>query len=189
VSEALRLGSLGAWFDLVLWELTSDLCPQQLSEYLAEMEANLAGRVVLMAGSGVDARVQTRVELLPNRCIARPIEPERLARLLEEEVRTPGPSEAFFRPDEPKAGSDRIAGRVFALAVRLMRGEIMEFVDEHGRCWQASATNLDLVEAHSADSRAIVVGSAADVALEVVRRQMRSRSASDSRKGPRSGAA
>jgi hypothetical protein len=63
---------------------------------------------------------------------------------------------------------------VFAVAVRLMRGETVEYVDRHGRVWRADATTLHLVV--GGRSELIVEGYAADIAVEIVRRRAPSRS-------------
>lgn len=59
--------------------------------------------------------------------------------------------------------------RVFAVAVRLMRGETVEYLDRHGRLWRADATSLHLVV--GGRSELIVEGYAADIAAEIVRRR------------------
>jgi hypothetical protein len=63
--------------------------------------------------------------------------------------------------------------RVFLLAVRLTRGEVLDLADEHGRSWRASATTLELTRAGGSESDTIVEGCAADVAIEVIRRNLR----------------
>ncbi|HEY1697977.1 MAG TPA: hypothetical protein VGG39_37715 [Polyangiaceae bacterium] len=58
---------------------------------------------------------------------------------------------------------------VFGVAVRLLRGERMRFLDRHGREWLATATELHLVR--DGIEELIVEGYAADIAEEVVRRR------------------
>jgi hypothetical protein len=53
---------------------------------------------------------------------------------------------------------------VFQLAVRLLRGETIDRVDEHGRHWRATATALCLVAPGSGELDAVVQGNAYDVA-------------------------
>jgi hypothetical protein len=74
----------------------------------------------------------------------------------------------------PRAG-DRQADHVFALAVRLLQGARFDLVDIHGRWWSASATTLALVAADGGIETPVVIGSAADVALDVIRRGLRPR--------------
>jgi hypothetical protein len=70
---------------------------------------------------------------------------------------------------------DRIADHAFALAVRLIRGERFDLVDQHGRWWTASATTLALVGADGGITTPVVTGSAADVAIDVIWRGLRVR--------------
>jgi len=56
---------------------------------------------------------------------------------------------------------------LYPLAVRLLLGEEIHLVDEHGRRWVATA------EALSYGGAAVVEGDAYEVAREVVRRGMR----------------
>jgi hypothetical protein len=57
----------------------------------------------------------------------------------------------------------------FALAVRLVNGETLEFVDPHGRRWRATATAFSWVHADE-EAAPLFEGWAADIALEVARR-------------------
>jgi hypothetical protein len=59
----------------------------------------------------------------------------------------------------------------FALARRLLSGEVVRLVDEHGRRWEASAHALSWVVAQEAAP--VLEGSAGDVAIEVVRRDLK----------------
>jgi hypothetical protein len=59
--------------------------------------------------------------------------------------------------------------QVFAVAVRLTRGETIEFIDRHARRWCATATSLHLMK--NGVWRVIIEGYAADMAEEVVRRR------------------
>jgi|HubBroStandDraft_1064217.scaffolds.fasta_scaffold908872_1 hypothetical protein len=74
-----------------------------------------------------------------------------------------------FRPMGTRVDLQRV---VFDVAVRLLRGEEMSFVDEHGRTWQASADRLEV-------SIGGVLGpvldgvTAYEVAFEIVRRDRR----------------
>jgi hypothetical protein len=70
---------------------------------------------------------------------------------------------------------DRQADHVFALAVRLILGERFDLVDQHGRRWTASATTLALVGADGCVETPVIVGSAADIAMDVIRRGLRPR--------------
>lgn len=58
---------------------------------------------------------------------------------------------------------------VFAVAVRLTRGETIEFFDRHARAWWATSITLHLLE----DGAAVLIveGDAADIAVEVVERR------------------
>jgi hypothetical protein len=76
---------------------------------------------------------------------------------------------------ELRRADDRQADYVFALAVRLIKGERFDLVDQHGRWWSASATTLSLVGADGVVETPVVIGSAADVALDVIRRALRMR--------------
>jgi hypothetical protein len=78
---------------------------------------------------------------------------------------------------------DRQADRVFALAVRLIRGERFDLVDQHGRRWNASATTLSLVGADGCVETPVIVASAADIAMEVIRRGLRPRPVAPARSG------
>jgi hypothetical protein len=78
---------------------------------------------------------------------------------------------------------DRQAAFVFALAVRLIRGERFDLVDHHGRRWTASATTLALVGADGAVETPVIVGSAADIAMDVIRRGLRRRPVAPARSG------
>jgi hypothetical protein len=60
--------------------------------------------------------------------------------------------------------------RAFAIAVRLLAGETLELSDAHGRHWRASAKSLDWVLA--GESAPVVEGTAADIAIEVARREL-----------------
>jgi hypothetical protein len=53
---------------------------------------------------------------------------------------------------------------VRALALRLLRGEIIAFVDHGGRPWRASATQLVLVSRETGERVVVVDGDAYDVA-------------------------
>lgn len=59
--------------------------------------------------------------------------------------------------------------RVFRLAVRLLRGEELHLVDEHGRRWTATTKSLAYHDAP------VVEGSAYDVAAAVVARRLTER--------------
>lgn len=59
------------------------------------------------------------------------------------------------------------------LAVKLLGGLVMEYLDEHGRRWRATSTALELVLPGSGASAPVIEGCAADVALEVVARHLR----------------
>jgi hypothetical protein len=60
--------------------------------------------------------------------------------------------------------------RAFAIAVRLLAGEVLELGDEHGRRWRASGTELAWVLAGNAAP--VLEGSAADIAIEIARREL-----------------
>ena len=61
--------------------------------------------------------------------------------------------------------------RAFAIALRLLAGEVLEFHDEHrGRQWRATAHELLWVLA--GEAAPVVEGSAGDVAIEVARRKL-----------------
>jgi hypothetical protein len=55
-------------------------------------------------------------------------------------------------------------GIVNYLAVRLMRGETLEMLDEHGRHWVARYDRLLLLASERAETTAVIVGDAYDVA-------------------------
>jgi hypothetical protein len=78
---------------------------------------------------------------------------------------------------------DRQADHVFAFAVRLIRGERFDLVDQHGRRWAASATTLALVGADGVVETPVIVGSAADIAMDVIRRGLRPRPVVPARSG------
>jgi hypothetical protein len=63
-----------------------------------------------------------------------------------------------------------LAALVFDIAVRLLRGEVLELEDEDGRRWRADARSLHLVLPGSRESGVVLEGTAADIALEIVRR-------------------
>ncbi len=184
--EALRLVALGASFDLVLCELTMpEMNGVQLCEHLAEIESKLASRVVLMSRGIAPASVQRALEALPNPCITGPFEIDALARLLERH-RAQTVSDDVPRKRQVHSGQaeQTDAACVFALAVRLIRGEVFDLVDEHDRLWHASATTLELVSPRGGGPMPVIArGCAADVALEVIRRGLRARSRSDARSG------
>lgn len=72
---------------------------------------------------------------------------------------------------QPSAAGGRCKGvhdRAFVLALRLLAGEILEFRDEYGRHWRATAHALLWVIA--GEAAPILQGSAGDVAIEVSRR-------------------
>jgi CheY-like chemotaxis protein len=170
--EALDLVSFGAVFDVILCELTlPETNGVELCEHLGQAAPALASRVVMMFDLGADPSLRRALELLPNPRIARPFEEEALIGLVEAQrgrhvLRDFGPAAA--------GGGHVDAASVFALAVRLTRGERIDLVDRDGWSWQASATTLSR-EARDGQSRPVVQGYAADIALEVVRRGLRSR--------------
>jgi hypothetical protein len=55
-------------------------------------------------------------------------------------------------------------GTVFRLATRLLRGETIERVDEHGRYWRATATALYWFEPATGELAPVVEGDAYEVA-------------------------
>jgi hypothetical protein len=73
-----------------------------------------------------------------------------------------------FRP----MGSRVDPHRVFEVAVRLLRGEEIAFVDEHGRAWTASADRLE-VTIGGEFGPVFEAVTAYEVAFEVVRRGRR----------------
>jgi CheY-like chemotaxis protein len=171
--EALDLVSFGAVFDVVLCELKMpETSGVDFCRHLGEIEPRLASRVVLMFDLGLDPHLRNALETLPNPRIARPFEEEALIAVLE----------ALGRPDDPPelepvpliAPARVDAATVFALAVRLTRGEVLALLDRDGSPWQASATTL-VPEREPDDPRAIAQGCAADIALEIVRRGLRTR--------------
>src|SRR5262249_20477959 len=62
---------------------------------------------------------------------------------------------------------------VFALAVRLLRGEGLSLVDDDGWPWLAAATTLELKGLSGNPGTTMMRGCAADIALEIVRRGLR----------------
>jgi hypothetical protein len=67
-----------------------------------------------------------------------------------------------------------LSSLAFDVAVRLLAGEVVDLVDEHGRRWRATATTLSLVHLGTGEAGLVLEGSAGDVALEVARRAVRS---------------
>jgi CheY-like chemotaxis protein len=175
--EALDLLALGAFFDVVLCELRMpEMDGVQLCEHLAEIESGLASRVVLMSDGLPEAALRRALEALPNTCLTRPFETDALVDALETcRARNPPPchgEDLAGHTAQHRARQD--AACVFALAVRLVRGEVLDFVDEYGWPWSASATELQLKPFGAAEWATMVRGCAADVALEIVRRGLRS---------------
>src|SRR5579872_2565330 len=77
----------------------------------------------------------------------------------------------FFTQQEGQSGRWKgVHTRAFTIAVRLLAGEVMELADEHGRRWRASATVLAWVLA--GDAAPVLEGSAADIAIEIARREL-----------------
>jgi CheY-like chemotaxis protein len=170
--EALDLVSFGAAFDVILCELTlPETSGVKLCEQLAQVDPGLASRVVVMFDLCADPLLRRALEVLPNPRIARPFEEEALIGLLEAHR-----GRAASRDLESAAGvgGHVDAASVFALAVRLTRGERLDLVDRDGWPWQASATTLAR-EMRDGECRPVVQGCAADVALEIVRRGLRAR--------------
>jgi CheY-like chemotaxis protein len=178
VREALDLLALGANFDVVLCELRMpEMNGVQLCEHLAEIESGLASRVVLISDGVPDAGTRDALEALPNACLTRPFETQALVDALET-------CRARSRPQEYVEDAANTTGRqracqdaacVFALAVRLIRGEVLDLFDDQGWPWSASATTLQIKTYGRAGWTTIVLGCAADVAIEIVRRGLRSR--------------
>lgn len=54
--------------------------------------------------------------------------------------------------------------KVRALALRLLRGEVIERVDEHGRRWKGTATVLAIMLPETGETALIIEGDAYDVA-------------------------
>jgi CheY-like chemotaxis protein len=175
--EALELIALGAFFDLVLCELRMpEMNGVQLCEHLSENEYRLACRVVLMSDGVPDAGMRGALALLPNPCITRPFETEALISLLERWRGHQAPLErASNAIGGAWQGSRPDPARVFALAARLARGEELDLVDDRGRQWSASGTLLILQTLDPAEPAAVLRGCAAEIALEIVCRGLRSR--------------
>jgi CheY-like chemotaxis protein len=176
--EALDLVALGAFFDVVVCELRMpEMNGVQLCEHLVEIESELASRVVLISDGVPDAGTRHALQALPNPCLVRPFETDALVDVLET-CRTRSRLTVRDLPAGTK-GQQRArqdAACVFALAVRLVRGEVLDLVDEQGWPWAASATTLQLKSYGRAEEWTTMVhGCAADVALEIVRRGLRSR--------------
>jgi CheY-like chemotaxis protein len=175
--EALDLFALGAVFDLVLCELRMpEMNGIQLCERLAEIDSGLASRIVLMSDGVPEKGVRDALAALPNPCITRPVENDELIALLEgwRAGQDPAPRTA------DRAASVRLRAHpdtacVFALAVRLVRGEVLNLIDDQGRPWQASATALTRRTFDSDAYKTVLEGSAADIALEIVYRGLRAR--------------
>jgi CheY-like chemotaxis protein len=174
--EALDLVALGAFFDVVLCELRlPEMNGVELCRHLAEIESALASRVVLMSDGVPDAPLRHALQALPNPCITRPFEGEVLLAVLEgcmARSRALERAEAAAAAERQRARPD--AASVFALAVRLLRGERLDLVDDRGRPWSASATTLALLAPDGPGETAVTEGCAADIALEIVRRRLRS---------------
>jgi CheY-like chemotaxis protein len=169
--HALELFVQGATFDLVLCELRMpEMDGIQLCEHLALAESAHAARVVLMSEGVPDAPMREALEGVPNLCIWRPFEEGALVALLEA-CRTR--DQSAERTERSCGDADRVppldAECVFALAVRLMHGEVLDLVDRHGGAWSASATALRLERPGDVHTSAVVEGSAADVAIEIVK--------------------
>jgi CheY-like chemotaxis protein len=175
--EALDLLALGAFFDVVLCELRMpEMDGVQLCEQLAEIEPALASRVVLISDGPPEARLRQALEALPNTCLTRPFETDALVDALET-CRARNPQRKLGEDPAGHTAQHRArqdAACVFALAVRLVRGEVLDLVDEAGWPWSASATALQLRTFGATEWTTMVRGCAADVALEIVRRGLRS---------------
>jgi CheY-like chemotaxis protein len=180
--HALELFARGATFEVVLCELNMpEMDGVTLCEQLAFMESELAARVVLMSEGVPDAPMRAALEGVSNPCISRPFETGTLVAFLEAcRARNQGPERIGCSPGHLGQGQPPDAECVFALAVRLMRGEVLHLADKQGWAWCASATTLSLENPSSHVASAIVRGSAADVAIEIVRRGLRPRDASSS---------
>jgi CheY-like chemotaxis protein len=177
--EALELIARGTSFDLLLCELRMpEMNGVQFCEHLAAIQSGLASRVVLMSEGVPDAGTRHALAMLPNPCITRPFENEALIALLERWSERQDPLERPWDVVGTAPRSVRLdAARVFALTARLIRGEILDLIDERGRVWHGSGTALILQTLDPAEPTALIRGHAADIALEIVRRRLRSREA------------
>jgi CheY-like chemotaxis protein len=174
--EALDLVALGAFFDIILCELRMpEMDGVQLCGQLQEIESGLASCVVLMSDGVPDAELRHALEALPNPCLMRPFEDDALVDVLEMcRARNWRPERADAPGSAVQQRARQDAACVFALAVRLVRGEVLHLLDEQGWPWSATATRLQLRALDRAEWTTVVQGCAADVALEIVRRGLRS---------------
>jgi CheY-like chemotaxis protein len=178
--HALQLFVQGERFDLVLCELRMpEMDGIQLCEHLALAESALAARVVLMSEGVPDAPMREALEGLPNPCIWRPFGEGALVEVLEACRRRnhQNPEHTGRSCGAPERVAPLDEETVFALAVRLLDGEVLDLVDRYGGIWSATATALSVEGPGSVHRSAIVTGTAADVAIEIVRRGLHARQA------------
>ncbi len=175
--EALDLLAFGARFDVVLCRLKMpEMDGVQFCHRLRELESELASRVVLIADGTPDVETRSALASLPNPCLTRPFDGDALADAIERcraASRKPERTEDAFQTKLRRRPFQSYSC-VFALAVRLLQGEDLQLVDEDGWPWVATATTLELKGLGGSQGTTMLRGYAADMALEIVRRGLRS---------------